>query len=84
MVHLPREVDAAEKLAHPSFDLDNISQRIGLGCVDHTRVAHLVEKLSDDVILALNLLCDEGRAQELFESVDDAVDELEDDEGLDL
>lgn len=84
MSPLPRQGDAAKQLAHPSLNLDQIPQRVGFRRVDRPRVAHLIEQLRDDIVVALNLVRQQRGAEELLKDVDDAVDEFEDEQGLDL
>lgn len=75
---LPREVDAAEQSPHPPFYLNEIPQGVGLRSIDRSGVTHFREQLRDDIVLGLDLVRQQWGAEELFESIDDAVDEFED------
>jgi hypothetical protein len=74
---LPWQVDASEKFAHPSFDLDNLSQCVWLRRTDCTSVAHLRQQLSNDIVVVFELDGQERRANEVFQRIDDPVQELE-------
>lgn len=50
------EVQVAEELAHKAFHLNQVAQCIGFCCVDGAGIAHLCEKLSYDIVVALNLV----------------------------
>ena len=78
----PRKVDAAQQLAHPPFYGNHLPEGIGLRRADGARVAHFCEKLYHDIIVGLDLDSQERRAQEVFEGIDDSVQELEHQEGL--
>lgn len=81
---LPWQADAAQELAHPALHFNHLPQRIGLRRADSSRVAHLSEQLRDDIVVGFDLDRQERRAHEVFQGIDDAVQELEDEERLDL
>lgn len=81
---IPGQVDATKQLPHPALHLDHLPQGIRLRGANGARVAHLGEQLRDDIVAVLDLEGNEGRAGELLEGIDDAVQELEDEKGLDL
>lgn len=82
--HQPRETEAAQELVHPAFLLHNLPQGIGFRRADRPRIAHLRQQLGDDIVVVLDLDGQDRRADEVLEGIDDAVEELEDEERLDL
>lgn len=78
------QAQVSEQLAHEAFHLDQVAQGIWLCRVDVAGIAHLGQELGGDIVAGLDLLGVEGGAEEVFERVDDAVEELEHEQRLDL
>ena len=79
-----RQAQISEQFPHEPLHLDEIPQGIWLCCVDVAGIAHFGQELGGDIVVGLDLVGEDGCAEEFFERVDDAVDELENEEGLDL
>lgn len=75
--HLPRQIDAPEQLAHPAFYLDNLSKSVWLRRADIPRIAHLGKQLGNDIVVGLDLDCQQRRPDEVFKDIDNAVQKFE-------
>lgn len=79
-----RQAQVAQELIHETLDLDQVAQGIRLGGANGAGIAHLGQELGDDIVVGLDLVGQQGRPEELFERVDDTVEELEREERLDI
>ncbi|GAO18087.1 hypothetical protein UVI_02059790 [Ustilaginoidea virens] len=80
----PWQAYASQQLAHPPFHFDILPQGVGLGRADDAGIAHLRQQLGHHVVVVLNLGREQRGADEVLKGIDDAVQELEDEERLDF
>ena len=78
------QVQVPKKFPHKAFDFDQIAQRIRLCGIDSAGIAHLGQELGRDIVVVLDLVRQQRGAKKILERIDDAVEELEDEKGLDL
>jgi len=79
-----RQVQVPKKFPHEAFDFDQVAQCIWLCRIDSAGIAHLGQELGRDIVVVLNLVRQQRRAKKILERIDDAVEELQDEKGLDL
>lgn len=60
------QAHATQQALHEVGRLDDVSQGIGLGAGNDAAVDHLTEQLGNDIIVALDLACQQRRTQEVF------------------
>ena len=65
-----------EQLSNQAGNFNILSQSVWLRVTDCTSIAYLIQQLSYYIIIAVDLLRQQGRAKEVFEDIDDSVDEL--------
>lgn len=77
-----RQPHAAQQALHQRGGIDQIAQRIRLGAAYDAAIDHFVQQLGDDIVIALDLGREQRGAEVVFEHIGDAVQELEDLEGI--
>lgn len=81
-IYIPWQAHPAQQLPHPPRHLHDLLQRIWLRTTHDPRIAHLGQKLRDDIVVRLELAREQRRSDELLQHIDHAVQELEDEQRI--
>jgi hypothetical protein len=76
-INIPGQSNLCEQLSYHSGYLNIFPQSICFCIADDAPIAHFTQQLRDYIVVALNLSRQHGRAEKVFEDIDDSVQKLE-------